>query len=101
MYERPINPPEPRLEDLTVIVEGNARGSLEQITQVLGGEASWTADRPIEDDWREFRAETIVEDCEDYSTAEDIVHNLILDHLEDTVDIENLVFDVPPIDDEW
>lgn len=100
MYERPINPPEPILADLTVNVEGNSRGTLDQIMRTLGGEAAWTSDRPIEDDWREFRASTIVEDCEDYSTAEDIVHNLILDHLSDTVDIENLVIDAPVIEDD-
>ncbi len=100
MYERPINPPEPNLADLTVNVEGNSRGTLDQIMRTIGGEAAWTADRPIEDDWREFSATTVVEDCEDYSTAEDIVHNLILAHLSDTVDIENLVITVDHIEDD-
>lgn len=100
MYERPTNPPEPILSDLTVNVEGNSRGTLDQIMRTLGGEAAWAADRPIEDDWREFTASTVVEDCEDYSTAEDIVHNLILEHLSDSVDIENLVIEAQVIEDD-
>lgn len=103
MYERPINPPEPILADVTVNVEGNARDtaqSLRSITDVTGGEVSWSSDKRIEDDWREFRLSVLVEDVEDYSTAEDIVHNLLVDHLEDTVDLENLVIRAEEFDPE-
>ena len=103
MPERPINPPDPILADVTVNVEGNARDtaqSLWSIRGITGGEASWSSDERIEDDWREFRLSVLVEDAGDYSTAEDIVHNLLVDHLEDTVDLENLVIRAEEFDPE-
>lgn len=97
--ERPLDPPEPHLEDLTVTIEGNSRGTLSEITDVIGGDAHWTSDRPIEDDWREFHADIVVPDCEDYSTAEDITHNLFSEHLSDTVDLDNLIVTVDYVED--
>ena len=99
MYERPINPPEPHLEDLTVNVTGYTRGTVDQITSTIGGDAHWNGDPYAEDGFRGFSATTIVEDCEDYSTAEDIVHNLFSEHLDGTVDIDNLIIKVETVEE--
>lgn len=100
MPERPINPPEPRLEDLTVNVTGYSRGTVEQISRTIGGDAHWSEDRYDEENYRKFSATTVVEDCEDYNTAEDIVHNLFSEHLDGTVDIDNLIIEAETIEDD-
>lgn len=100
MPERPINPPEPRLEDLTVNVTGYSRGTVEQISRTIGGDAYWSEDRYDEENYRKFSATTVVEDCEDYSTAEDIVHNLFVEYLDGEVDIDNLIIEADTIEDD-
>ena len=100
MPERPINPPEPRLEDLTVNVTGYSRGTVDQISRTIGGDAHWTEDRYDEENYRKFSATTVVEDCEDYSTAEDIVHNLFVEYLDGEVDIDNLIIEAETIEDD-
>ena len=100
MPERPINPPEPRLEDLTVNVTGYSRGTVDQISRTIGGDAHWNEDPNAEEGERGFSATTVVEDCEDYSTAEDIVHNLFAEHLDGTVDIDNLIIEAETIEDD-
>lgn len=93
MYERSISPPEPTLADLTVNVEGYALDggeTLDKIARATGGEAHWTGEVDS-DGYREFYASTVVEDVEDYDTAEDIVHNLLVEDAEDIVDLDNLI----------
>lgn len=102
MYERPINPPEPKLTDLTVNVQGYALAggeTLEAITRATGGEAHW-AGEVDSDGYREFHASTVVEDVEDYDTAEDIVHNLLVESVEDIVDIDNTIITAERIEDD-
>lgn len=103
MYDRPINPPEPKLTDLTVNVEGFALDhgeTLEKITRATGGEAHWVGQEEGPGGYREFHASTVVEDVEDYDTAEDIVHNLLIDHAEDIVDLDNLFIRAERIEDD-
>lgn len=100
MYERPINPPEPILADLTVNVTGYTRGTVAQISGTIGGDAFLNDDRYADEGFRGFSATTVVTDVEDESTALDIVHNLFAEHLTDDVDLDNLIVTVDPLDDD-
>ena len=97
MYHTPPDAPE---MDVTVEVHGYTNGTIKQITDTIGGDAHWNDDPNAEEGERGFSATTVVEDCEDYSTAEDIVHNLFSEHLDGTVDIDNLIIEAETIEDD-
>ena len=90
MYERPINPPEAPEMDVTVTVHGYTRGTLKQITDVIGGDAHFVGEVDAEG-YREFEATTIVEEAEDLYGAESVVIDEIYDNLETVIDTDNLI----------
>lgn len=103
MYERPINPPEPILADLTVNFEVYVLlGYADVITREIGGESSVAGALTDENGtrWDRVIGSTLVEDAEDYDSAEEIVTNLFIEHLSNVVDTDNLIITADRIEDD-
>ena len=105
-YDRMIlaGPPEPPTEDVTVEYEVYAReGQLSAVIEHLGGEAHW-ARSTIEGGYRLVKGSTLIEEAEGYEEAEDIVHNLMSEHLRHFVDLDNAVITaerIEPDEPDW
>lgn len=100
MYYYATDPADVPVADVTVEVHGFVRGPLKVVTESIGGEAHWVEGGIVEDGYREFEASTIVEDAEGYDIAQEIVSDLIHEHLDGTVDLDNLSMRALPIEDD-
>ena len=100
MYYYATDPADVPVADVMVEVHGFARGPIEAITETIGGEAHWVEGGIVEGGYRQFEASTLVEDVEGYDIAKDIVSDLIHDHLDNTVDLDNLFIQAMPIEDD-
>lgn len=100
MYYYATDPADAPVADVTVEVHGFVRGPLEAITKTIGGEAHWVEGGIVEDGYREFEASTLVESVEGYDIAQEIVSDLIHEHLDDTVDLDNLFMRALTIEDD-
>lgn len=90
MYYYATDPADVPVADVMVQVHGFTRGMLRDITQAIGGEAYWVESGIIDDGYHEFEAFTLVEAVEGYDIAKNIVSDLIHEHLDGTVDLDNL-----------
>lgn len=90
MYHYATDPADVPVADITVEVHGFARGPIEAITETIGGEAHWVEGGIVGGGYRQFEAYTLVEDVEGYDIAQEIVSDLIHEHLDGTVDLDNL-----------
>lgn len=100
MYHYATDPADVPVADITVEVHGFARGPIEAITGTIGGEARWVEGGIVEGEYRQFEASTLVEAVEGYDVAQQIVSDLIHEHLDDTVDLDNLFMQALPIEDD-
>lgn len=99
MYHTPPEAPE---MDVTVTVHGYTRGTLKQITDTIGGTAHWVSGGIVEDGYREFSADTLVENSESPEAAEGIVSDPLHHHLSDSIDLDNLTVTVDmPDPEDW
>lgn len=91
--ERPLDPPEPLTMSVNVDYEMWMRKDqkLSVLTEVLGGEAHWAGDEPQGETHRPAAGSTLIEEVESYDAAEEIVQNLVTEHLRRFVDLDTLV----------
>lgn len=100
MYYYATDPADAPVADIMVEVHGFTRGPIEAITGAIGGEAHWVEGGIVEDGYREFVAFTLVEAVEGYDVAQEIVSDMVHEHLDDTVDLDNLFMRALPTEDD-
>lgn len=85
-------PPEEPSADVTVEYELHLHSDrpLSTLTEVLGGEAHWYAS-PSEVGWRAAKGSTLIEEAASYEEAEEIVQDLITEHLREYVDLDSII----------
>lgn len=86
-------PPEPRTADLTVEYEVwlQQDQSLSVLTEALGGSAHWAGDESPRERERPAAGSTLIEEATSYEQAEEIVQNLVREHLRHFVDMDTLI----------
>lgn len=107
-YDRMLaaGPPEPSTEDVTVEYEVwlQKDQSLTLLTEVLGGEAHWAGDEPQGETHRPAAGSTLIEEAASYEEAEEILHDLMREHLRHFVDLDGLVVTaerIEPDEPDW
>lgn len=86
-------PPEPPTYDLAVDYEVWLQQDqpLSVLTEVLGGSAHWAGDESPRERERPAAGSTVLEEVESEEAAEEILRNLVHEHLRPLVDMDTLV----------